>query len=78
MMIYFIFYAWRAYRAKAEVQLMEGRTDEHDRLLFVAWSCMLLNLDNFVIIYNTVVVIGMYPYNSYNILQFCTSKKRYK
>ena len=34
---------------KREVQLMEGRTDEQDRL-FVA-SCMLLNLDNFVIIY---------------------------
>ena len=50
MMIFF-FLSWRAYRAKAEVQLMEGRTDEHDRLLFVAWSCMLLNLDNFVIIH---------------------------
>ena len=49
MMIYLYFMHGALTALKREVQLMEGRTDEQDRL-FVA-SCMLLNLDNFVIIY---------------------------
>ena len=63
---------------KREVQLMEGRTDEHGSII----CCLVLYVVKFrqfrQYIYNTVVVISMYPYNSYNILQFCTSKKRYK